>query len=125
MSEIARRMFLRHLLMSPLFAAETPETSLDKCLEVFDFMPLARKRIMKWHWAYLQTGVDGDLTMKRNSEAFQEIQLRARRFVDTNHIDTTTEVFGERWASPLFLCPVGSQQAFHPEGERAVARTQK
>jgi 4-hydroxymandelate oxidase len=125
MSEIARRMFLRHLLMSPLFAAETPETSLDKCLDVFDFMPLAQKRIMKWHWAYLQTGVDGDLTMKRNSEAFQEIQLRARRFVDTNHIDTTAEVFGERWASPLFLCPVGSQQAFHPEGELAVARAAK
>ncbi|MEP7362956.1 MAG: alpha-hydroxy acid oxidase [Acidobacteriota bacterium] len=121
----ARRLFLRHLMMSPLFAADSPEAKPDTCLDVFDFMPLAQKKLTKWHWAYLMTGSDGDLTLKRNSEAFNEIQLRARRFVDISKIDTAIEVFGERWTSPLFVCPVGSQQAFHPEGELATARAAK
>jgi len=121
----ARRLFLRHLMMSPLFAADGPETKPESCLDVFDFMPLAQKKLTKWHWAYLMTGSDGDLTLKRNSEAFQEIQLRARRFIDISKIDTSVDVFGERWTSPLFVCPVGSQQAFHAEGELATARAAK
>lgn len=121
----ARRLFLRHLMMSPLFAADGPEPSPQTCLDVFDFMPVAEKKLTKWHWAYLMTGSDGDLTLKRNSEAFNEIQLRARRFIDISKIDSTVEVFGERWPSPLFVCPVGSQQAFHPQGELATARAAK
>ena len=50
-------------MMSPLFAANGPEASPQTCLDVFDFMPLAQKKLTKWHWAYLMTGSDGDLTL--------------------------------------------------------------
>lgn len=36
-----------------------------------------------------------------------------------------TQLFGVTWDSPIFLCPVGEQKAFHPEGELAVARAAK
>jgi isopentenyl diphosphate isomerase/L-lactate dehydrogenase-like FMN-dependent dehydrogenase len=42
--------------------------------------------------------------------------------VDVSKLDTRTEVFGETWQTPLFLCPVGSQLAFHADGELATAR---
>ena len=42
--------------------------------------------------------------------------------VDVSKVDTRSEVFGETWRTPLFLCPVGSQLAFHADGELATAR---
>jgi isopentenyl diphosphate isomerase/L-lactate dehydrogenase-like FMN-dependent dehydrogenase len=45
-----------------------------------------------------------------------------RRLVDVRQIDLSTELLGQRWETPIVVCPCGSQKAFHPEGEVAVAR---
>jgi isopentenyl diphosphate isomerase/L-lactate dehydrogenase-like FMN-dependent dehydrogenase len=122
----ARRDFLRFLAASPLLsikgqeppAAATP----DQALNVFDFEASARKAIPPAHFGYLTTGVDDDRTVHENHEAFSRIKLRPRRLVDVSHVDTNTDLFGFQWATPIFLCPCGSQKAFHPEGELATAR---
>jgi isopentenyl diphosphate isomerase/L-lactate dehydrogenase-like FMN-dependent dehydrogenase len=44
------------------------------------------------------------------------------RMVDTSNIDTQAELLGTKMKSPLVIAPVGSQNAFHPEGELATAR---
>jgi isopentenyl diphosphate isomerase/L-lactate dehydrogenase-like FMN-dependent dehydrogenase len=41
--------------------------------------------------------------------------------VNVTNIDMQISLFGERYASPIFLSPVASQKAFHPEGELATA----
>jgi 4-hydroxymandelate oxidase len=117
-----RRRFLELLALSPLAQGQTGLNSPADAFNVFDFVPAAQKNITKWHWAYLMTGADDDLTLKRNSEAYREIQLRVRRFVDVSRIDTSVRIFGETLASPVCLSPVGSQRAFHQQGELAVAR---
>lgn len=71
------------------------------------------------------TGVDDDLTLRANIAAYQRLGLRTRKLVDVSRTDLTTEIFGTTWDSPIFLCPVGAQQAFYPEGEVAVARAAK
>jgi isopentenyl diphosphate isomerase/L-lactate dehydrogenase-like FMN-dependent dehydrogenase len=45
--------------------------------------------------------------------------------VDVSKPDVATQVFGARWDTPLFVCPIGSQRAFHPDGELATARAAK
>jgi 4-hydroxymandelate oxidase len=45
--------------------------------------------------------------------------------IDVSKIDLSVELFGERFSSPIVLCPLGAQRAFHPEGEIAVARAAK
>ena len=40
-------------------------------------------------------------------------------------MDTTVELFGRTWDSPIIVAPCGSQRAFHPEGELATARAAK
>jgi isopentenyl diphosphate isomerase/L-lactate dehydrogenase-like FMN-dependent dehydrogenase len=82
---------------------------------------VAKKVLPPAHWGYLATGVDDDLTLRANREAFSSIQIRPRRLVDVSHVDLTTEILGARWEMPLGLSPVGSLKAFHPEGEVAVA----
>ena len=50
--------------------------------------------------------------------------LRPRRLGGEamTEIDTSVELYGRRWASPLFLCPVASLEAYHTEGESGAAR---
>ncbi len=125
-----RRRLLRYLAASPLalpFAAEllaedAPIKVVRDAINVFDFEEAARRTLPPAHWGYLATGVDDDRTVRANREAFERVQLRARHLVDVRQVDTTTEVFGQRLDAPLFLCPVSSLRAFHPEGELAVAR---
>jgi 4-hydroxymandelate oxidase len=94
-------------------------------LQVMDFEEAARRALPPGHWGYLASGVDDDLTLRANVEAFRHIGLKPRRLVDVSKPDLSTEVFGVRWETPLFLCPVGGQRAFHPQGEMATAAAAK
>ncbi len=134
----ARRQFLRFLAASPLAAqawAQNPTgpytpaymapASAKDAVNVMDFEPLARKALPPAHWGYMATGVDDDLTLNMNREAFHHYQLRARRLVDVATVDLKTEVLGVPWDMPIYISAVGSQKAFHPQGELATARAAK
>jgi len=97
-------------------------TSPEEAINVFDFEVRAQKELDPAHWGYLSTGTDDDGTIRANRDGFSRFQLRPRRLVDVRQIDTTTEVLGSRWATPIVLAPTGRQRAFHPDGEVAVAR---
>jgi 4-hydroxymandelate oxidase len=137
-----RRAFIRFLAASPLYAglgylgrsmAETPGSPADDALiarasdalDVFDFEPVAHRNIPPAHWGYLVSGVDGEDTLRANRDAYSHYQLQARRMVDVSKIDTSLELFGTKFSSPIILCPLGAQKAFHPEGEIAVAKAAK
>ena len=134
-----RREFLKFLAGSPLLlaypalleaftqapspqAAAAALASAADALDVYDFETLARTVLPPAHWGYLATGVDGEETLRANPRGFDRYQLHTRRFVDVSRVDTGVEIFGQRFTSPVLLCPVGSQRAFHAEGELAVAR---
>ena len=91
-------------------------------MNVFDFEATARTNVPHSHFAYMATGVDGEATLRANRQAIARVQLRARHLVDVSEIDTSVEIFGRRWETPIVIQPCGSQKAFHPEGEVAVAR---
>lgn len=127
----ARRQFLRFLAGSPLFARAAWSQSASvlanpkDALNVMEFEEAAHRALPPAHWGYMTSGVDDDGTLKMNREGFKHFQLRPRRLVDVSKTDTHVEVFGAHWDSPIFLCPVGGQRAFHSEGEVAVARAAK
>jgi 4-hydroxymandelate oxidase len=91
-------------------------------LNVMAFEEPARRALPPAHWGYMATGVDDDLTLKANMEAFHHIGLKPRRLVDVSHADLKTNVLGVPWETPIFICPVGAQRAFHADGELATAR---
>jgi len=145
---LARRQFIQFLAASPLFAGFNPRRLLadtipaahpggstglagtllspvgspEDALDVFDFQRVAEQVLPPAHYGYLATGTDGDETLHANRKAFDKLYLRAMRMVDTASIDTRLELLGQQLKSPIVLCPVGSQRAFHPEGELATAR---
>ena len=94
-------------------------------LNVFDFEPVAKKNIPVAHWAYMATGSDDDGTIRANREGFQRYELRMRRLIDVSKVDGSVEMIGTKWPTPIVINPVGSQKAFHREGELATARAAK
>lgn len=135
----SRRTFLRFLAGSPLMtlpsmrawpqqvATSAPQgTSAHKSakdfLDVMEFQDAARAALPPAHWGYMASGVDDDLTLNANVSAFKHYQLKPRRLVDVSKSDLKIDVFGATWDTPIFVCPVGSQMTFHPDGELATAR---
>ena len=145
----ARRRFLQFLAQSPLayaLGASLPLRELaaqddavlsgglkwadlikspEQALNVWDFEPVMRNNVGAHHYAYMAQGADDFGTIAANRAGFKKIGLRPQRLVDVTHIDMSLELFGQRYASPILLCPVGAQQSFHPEGEVAAARAAK
>lgn len=140
--DVTRRRFLTWLAGSPALAyalgdaelltgaQRLPQAAQDPAiiptarhaLTVMDFEPAAKAKLPPAHWGYLATGTDGDETIAANREGFSRWELKVRRLVDVSRIDTSVSIHGTTWPTPIVLNPVGSQKAFHPEGEIAVAR---
>ena len=124
----SRREFLRFVAGSPLLAAAAEQNagvlkSPKDALNVMDFEEAARKVLPPAHYGYLATGVDDDATLRANRDGYKRIQIRPKRMVDVSrNADLSVQMFGKKWETPVVICPVGSQNAFHPEGELAVAR---
>ncbi len=140
MEPFARRRFLRFLAASPLLTCTAAgrllaEESLDAirlpeylirspadALDVFDFHTVAKSVLPTSHYGYLTTGTDGNETLSANRSAFERVYLRAMRMVDTSQVSLSTNLLDKPLNSPIVLAPVGSQKAFHAEGELATAR---
>jgi 4-hydroxymandelate oxidase len=125
----SRRRFLRYLAGSPLLAQawaqqdSSPKLASAKdALAVMDFEELAHRALPPAHWGYMLSGVDDNATRDANMAGYKRIQLRPRRLVDVSKPDLRINLLGTEWESPIFLCPLGGQKMFHPEGEVATAR---
>ncbi|MEJ1960287.1 MAG: alpha-hydroxy acid oxidase [Gammaproteobacteria bacterium] len=135
MSVNTRRAMLRFLAASPVFAGfwpvakaiaeDRPIGSAAEALDVFDLEAAAQRLVPPAHWGYLQSGVDGEVTLRANQNAFARYQLKARRLVDVSRVDLATEVLGTKLATPVVFSPIGSLRALNPEGEVGVARAAK
>ena len=114
-------------------SAQSPASSADSdlitsaadALSVLDFEPVAKAKLPPWHWAWLSTGGDAGETMRANREGFDRYQIRARRLVDISKVDTSIQMFGRTWETPIYMSPVGGHRTYDPEGELATARAAK
>jgi 4-hydroxymandelate oxidase len=97
--------------------------TVGEAINVWDFERVAHANTLEQHWTYIHMGVDDFETRRANREGFQRLMLRPKRLgVDSVKLDTSVELYGRRWSSPLFLCPVAALEAYHTEGESGVAR---
>lgn len=145
-SSISRRRLLQFIAGSPLlyggtaFAqglappdpmvwaprdVENPIASPKDALSVFDFEPVMRKNVPPAHFGYMATGLDDEATLRADRAGFRKFQLRPRRLVDVSNVDMRIELFGATFDSPIVIDPTGSNRAFHPDGELAVAEAAK
>src|SRR6185295_16580082 len=89
---------------------------------IADLRELARRRLPRALYEYIERGSYDELTWSRNREDLRAVTLRQRVMVDVSNLSTTTTVLGERWNFPVALAPTGLTGLFHRDGETQAAR---
>jgi len=87
-----------------------------------DFRPLARRRLPEPVFNYLDGGADDELTLRRNTAAFDDYELLPSQLGDVSSVDLSSTLFGETVEWPVMIAPTGASRLFHGAGEQAVAR---
>jgi 4-hydroxymandelate oxidase len=112
------------LMWAPLDANNLIKNPKD-AINVFDFEPVMRQNVPPAHFGYMASGIDDEVTLRANREDFRKFQLRPRRLIDVSKVDTSVDILGTRYASPIMLCPIGGHYAYSLDGETGVAKAAK
>ena len=94
---------------------------LKNCFNTADFRKLAKARLPSPIFHYIDGGADDETTLRRNTEAFDSVDLVPNVLAGVDAVDLRTEVLGQQLSLPLFFSPTAMQRLFHHEGERAIA----
>ncbi len=94
---------------------------LDDCFNFHDFQELARRRVPGPIFNYIAGGADDEVTLRRNTAAFERCDLVPSVLRGVATVDTSVTVMGQRLAMPFYCSPTALQRLFHHQGERAVA----
>ncbi|MBV9718194.1 MAG: alpha-hydroxy-acid oxidizing protein [Candidatus Eremiobacteraeota bacterium] len=90
-------------------------------VNVADLRRLAKRRLPRVVFDYIDGGADGETTLHANSLAFERIRFRPRNAVANAPCNLRTSVLGTSLELPFMLAPVGSARLFYPRGECATA----
>ena len=94
---------------------------LNQCYNYQDFRILARKRLPGPIYNYIDGGADDEVTMRRNTEAFNQCDLIPGVLRGVKDVDLSIEVMGQRLELPVYCSPTALQRLYHHRGEYAVA----
>ena len=96
--------------------------NLIDCYNYDDFRKLAKKKLPAPIFHYIDGGADDEITLTRNTEAFNDCDLIPNILNSVGEPDLSTTVFGTKINMPLFLSPTAMQSLYHPDGDKASAR---
>lgn len=93
-----------------------------KAASIGDYRELARRRLPKFLFEYIDGGSYSETTLRRNVTDLQDIALRQRVLRDVSDIDLSTTLFGRKSALPVALAPIGLAGMNARRGEVQAAR---
>ena len=96
--------------------------SLARANNIADLRVLARRRLPRPIFDYIDGGSDDEVTLRWNSAAFSSYELIPDVLTDLSNVRTGSRIFGEPVRWPLMLAPTGLTRMFHSHAELAVAR---
>jgi L-lactate dehydrogenase (cytochrome) len=95
---------------------------ISRAVNIEDLRELARRRVPRIVFNYIDGGAEGEWTLLENRRAFDAITFRPRQAVAVPACDLRTQVLGTELSMPILLAPVGYLRVMHPDGEIAAAR---
>jgi L-lactate dehydrogenase (cytochrome) len=95
---------------------------LARAASVADLRAIARRRLPRGVFDYIDGGAEDERTMAANAAAFAAVTFRPRVLRDVGEVDTSTTLLGRPLPLPLVLAPTGFTRIADPDGELAVAR---
>lgn len=95
---------------------------LDRAASIDDLRALARRRIPRFAFDLVDGGAESERNMRRNVEAFEEVELTPRYMIDVSDIDTRARLFDQTFDQPFGMAPIGMLNAFWPDADLTLAR---
>ena len=89
---------------------------------VTDYRELARRRLPRLLFDYIDGGSYAEATLRRNVEDFEDLALRQRVLRDVSEISLATDLFGQPFSMPVMLAPVGMAGMYARRGEVQAAK---
>jgi L-lactate dehydrogenase (cytochrome) len=94
---------------------------LEQCHNFHDFRRLAKRRLPRPIFDYIDGAADDEITHRRNTETIERCDLVPSILRGVTTVDTSVTVLGQKLAVPFYCSPTALQRLFHYDGERAVA----
>jgi L-lactate dehydrogenase (cytochrome)/(S)-mandelate dehydrogenase len=95
--------------------------NLQSVVNLHELRELARRKLPRIAFDFIDGGADDELCLARNRAAFQRHALVPRYLRDVSRRDQSVELLGRRWRSPIGISPTGLAGLFHPDADRLLA----
>ena len=95
---------------------------LDRCYNIADLRDVARRRLPKGVFEYIDKGTEDMVALANNRRAFEELKLLNRVLVDVSDVQFATEIFGKPAALPMVIAPTGIAGLCWYQGEYELAK---
>lgn len=96
--------------------------SLRHAYNIADLRALARYRLPRGLFEFVDRGTEDEVALRNNRAAFERIKLIPRGLVDVSRRSSATTLFGKSQALPLVIAPTGIAGLLSFRGELALAR---
>jgi len=96
--------------------------NLKDCYNFEDFRKLAKKKLPSPIFHYVDGGADDEVTLRRNTDAFDNCDLVPNVLASVGTPDLSTTIFGKKISLPIFLAPTAMQRLYHHHGDKASAK---
>lgn len=93
-----------------------------RAVNIEDLRRLARKRLPRVVFEFLDGAAEDERTLSANRSAFEAYTFRPRHAVAFSQCDLRTRVLGTEVSSPVLLAPVGCTRVMHHDGEIGIAQ---
>ena len=113
---------LRSVLQFKPIETDPVARRLARCANVADLRAVAKRRLPRGVFDYIDGGAEDEATLAENTRAFGDITFRPRVLRDVGVVDATSTLLGRAVPFPLALAPTGFTRIADPAGELAVAR---
>jgi L-lactate dehydrogenase (cytochrome) len=122
-----KRQFPRWKNIKPLLGWSLPKFPLEdrklkRAVNLQELRLLARKRVPKAVFDYVDGGANDEISYQRSAETFSKVQFHARVLRDVSKIDLTTKIAGQESSLPIIFAPTGYTRMMNYEGEPMVAQ---
>jgi len=94
----------------------------EDCVNLDDLRIIAKRRVPKLVYDFIEGGVDDEDGLVRNEDAFRRRSLAPRYMVDVSRIDHSTELFGRTYSSAYGIAPTGGIGNYRRGGDMMLAR---
>ena len=96
---------------------------IDSAINIDDLKRIAKRRLPKIIFDFIEGGVEDEVGLRTNANAFRDLKLVPRYYVDTSKRMQRAKLFDRTYASPFGIAPTGMAGAFRRDAELHLAQT--